>query len=312
MEALLALKIAPLNVPHKDLEWIPLADKHFQIKDMMGLKPHLQIFCEIRNSHRNNIDILRIWESNMPIYYLPSMNVLPDFIHLCCANYDPTQRANLTPSGSVLFYITPQSINEMLNFEPTQPLVPLTMKLLLDQGAKLPTLEITRLGQLFMLPQCQPNHPPPYHQVSFNEARKLLIDIISYILGCKTSEFVDETVFVLMSIFTPGQPPAVKYDYAIFIANKIHEQFMILQRERVFKYTSYIYHLLLNYHPDSFQVPLKKIDSKGERRSVIFWTSVFHEVHLSTYTYCEFIDMFIYPATSLLMMTPPGRLSAEM
>jgi len=87
---------------------------------------------------------------------------------------------------------------------------------------------------------------------------------------------------------------------------------MILERERVFKYTSYIYHLLLYYHPDSFQVPLKKLDSKGERRSVIFWTSVFHEVHLSPYTYCEFIDMFIYPATSLLMMTPSGRLTTEM
>lgn len=168
----------------------------------------------------------------------------------------------------------------MLNFEPTQPLVPLTMKLLLDQGAKLPSLEITRLGQLYMLPQCHPDHSPPYHQVSFNEAGKILIDMISYILGCKTSEFVDETVFVLMSIFTPGQPPTVKYDYVTFIANKIHEKFMILERERVFKYTSYIYHRLLYYHSDSFQVPLKILYSKGERRSVIFWTSIFHEVYL--------------------------------
>ena len=120
----------------------------------------------------------------------------------------------------------------MLNFEPTQPLVPLTMKLFLDQGAKLPSSEIIRIAQLFMLPKCQPDHPPPYHQVWFNEAGKLLIDMISYILGCKTSEYVDETVLVLMSIFTPGQPPAVKYDYATFIENKIHEQFMILERER--------------------------------------------------------------------------------
>ncbi len=113
-----------------------------------------------------------------------------------------------------------------------------------------------------MQPQCQPDHPPPYHQVSFNETGKLLIDMISYILGCKTSEFVDETVFVLMSMFTPGQPPAVMYDYATFIANKIHEKFMMLERERVFKYTSNIYHMLMYYHPDSFQVPLKKLDSK--------------------------------------------------
>ena len=63
----MALNITPLNAPHKDLEWLPLADRDFQIKDMMGLKSHLQNFCQFRNSHRNNTDILRIWESNMPI-----------------------------------------------------------------------------------------------------------------------------------------------------------------------------------------------------------------------------------------------------
>ena len=63
----------------------------------------------------------------------------------------------------------------------------------------------------------------------------MLIDMISYILGFRTSEIVDNTIFALMSIFTPGQPPAVHYDYATFIADKIHEQFMSLERERVFK-----------------------------------------------------------------------------
>ena len=119
MEAPVALNVAPLNAPHKELEWMPLANRDFQIKDMMGEKPHLQAFCEVRNSYRSNTDVLGIWESNMPIYYLPSVSVLPDFIHLCCANYEPTQRAVVAPSGTVLFYITFQSINEMLNFKPT-------------------------------------------------------------------------------------------------------------------------------------------------------------------------------------------------
>lgn len=35
------LNIAPLNAPHKELEWIPLADKDFQINDLIGDKPHL-------------------------------------------------------------------------------------------------------------------------------------------------------------------------------------------------------------------------------------------------------------------------------
>ena len=136
--------------------------------------------------------------------------------------------------------------------------------------------------------------------------------MISYILGFITSEIVDETAFALMSMFALGQPPTVKYDYATFIANKIHEQFMNLDRERVFKYTSYIYHLLLYYQSDSFPVFLKKLDVRGERRSVIFLSSVFHHVNFSPYTYCEFIDLFIYPATCLLSTDSPPRLTVEM
>ena len=138
----MALNLAPLNARHKELEWFPLADRDFQIQDLMGIKDHLQTFCEIRNSYLNNTDLYGIWESNLPIYYLPSVNVFPDIIHLCCANYEPTQIAVMSPNGTVLFYITPDSINEMLHFKPNQPLAPLSMKYLLDQGCKLSSAEI--------------------------------------------------------------------------------------------------------------------------------------------------------------------------
>ena len=48
--------------------------------------------------------------------------------------------------------------------------------------------------------------------------------MVSYILGFKTSEYVDENTLVLLFMFTPGQPPAVKYNYAKFIANKMYDQ----------------------------------------------------------------------------------------
>lgn len=41
METLVALNGAPLNVPHKELEWLPLADRDFQIQDLRGIKDHL-------------------------------------------------------------------------------------------------------------------------------------------------------------------------------------------------------------------------------------------------------------------------------
>jgi len=36
MEAPVALNVMPLNAPHKDLDWLPLADRDFQIKELSG------------------------------------------------------------------------------------------------------------------------------------------------------------------------------------------------------------------------------------------------------------------------------------
>ena len=98
-----------------------------------------------------------------------------------------------------------------------------------------------------MKPDCQPQGPPLYLYVWFNETGRILLDMISVILGFRSSEYVDEIVLVLLSTFTPGKPPAIKYDYASYIANKIHDQFLILDNEGVFQYTTFIYHLMLYY-----------------------------------------------------------------
>ena len=104
---------------------------------MRGLESHLITICQFKNSYKNNTDPLGIWQSSMPVYYLPEVNVLPDFIHLCHSRYEPTLREILSPDGSVLFHITPQSINQMLNYEPPQSLVPLTLKHLIDSSLRL-------------------------------------------------------------------------------------------------------------------------------------------------------------------------------
>jgi len=165
---------------------------------------------------------------------------------------------------------------------------------------------------MFMLPNYQPTAPPPYLQTFFTETSRLIVDMISMIMGFNTIQYVDDITLVLLSIFTPWQPPTIKYDYATFIANKIHDQFMSLDREGVFKYTSFIYHFLLYHQPNSFPFPIRKLDSKGNRRFVIFWASIFHKILESPYTYNEFIDWFVHPASNLLMGVPPPRLTGEM
>ena len=105
MEAPVALNAAPLNALHIDQYHLPLADRDFQIKDPIGCQNHLHTFYLIRNSHLNNSDIYGIWESNLPRYYLPSVNIFPDIIRHYYANYDLLSKAVMTPSQNVLFYI---------------------------------------------------------------------------------------------------------------------------------------------------------------------------------------------------------------
>lgn len=57
--------------------------------------------------------------------------------------------------------------------------------------------------------------------------------MISSVLGQTTSEFVDEIIIAFMSIYSPGQPPAIMFDYAKFIPDKMHDQFMRMDNERV-------------------------------------------------------------------------------
>lgn len=131
-------------------------------------------------------------------------------------------------------------------------------------------------------------------------------------MGFNSSEYVDDITLVLLSIFTPGQLPAVRYDYASYIANKIHDQILNLETEGVFKYTTFIYHLMLYYQSDNFSFPINKLDTKGNPRSIIFWSPIFHNTIESPYTYSELIDLFVYLATTLLTRVSPPRINGDM
>ena len=62
METPVALNIAPLNAPHKSLDWLPLADRDYQMVELIELasRYHIQVVTEIRARHANGTDILRI------------------------------------------------------------------------------------------------------------------------------------------------------------------------------------------------------------------------------------------------------------
>ena len=102
----MALNFAPLNAPHRDLDYFPLVDRDFQIKDLVLSESPLRNFCYCRDNYLKGSDIFGLWESNLPMYLLPSVHIFPEIIDYCHENYDPNQRAILSPSQNVLFPIT--------------------------------------------------------------------------------------------------------------------------------------------------------------------------------------------------------------
>lgn len=169
--------------------------------------------------------------------------------------------------------------------------------------------QVAKLNQLYIASDSVKY--PPINQVYLNQLGRDLADMISPILGYNSIEFFDQTVLIIMLMIAPGKSP-ICYDYATYIADKIHEQLMNLARERLFRYTSYIYHLILYHQYQKFSFPIKRVDAQGNPRSVVYWSSVFHTRSESPYTYCEFIDLFIHPAMSMMMSSPPPRLTDDM
>lgn len=86
---------------------------------------------------------------------------------------------------------------------------------------------------------------------------------------------------------------------------------MRLENEKVFKYSTFIYHLFLYYQYDKFPFSVNKLDTKGNPISVIFWTSILPYTYDCPYSYNEFINQFVHTATTMLTGNPPPRVSDE-
>lgn len=123
----------------------------------------------------------------------------------------------------------------MLQLQPSQNQTPLSIG---DMVNRYPTLTSIRLAQLFQTLIREEKYiakdPPPYLWTIFSTLGQDIIDMISSVLGCTTSEFVDEIIIPIMSIYSPSQPLAIIFDYAKFIAHTMHDPFMRLENEKVF------------------------------------------------------------------------------
>ena len=58
MEAPAALNVTPLNAPHIELEYLPLVDKDFQIKDLVFDESPLRSYFHCKDNYSKGLDVI--------------------------------------------------------------------------------------------------------------------------------------------------------------------------------------------------------------------------------------------------------------
>jgi hypothetical protein len=93
----------------------------------------------------------------------PQTYHFPEFTLKCQAHYFPGQRAILSSSGKTLFTITPESVDQMLQFPRSDPTIMFSIEALNDLYQKLTFPQRVHIFKIFLPEDAQlPNKNPPY------------------------------------------------------------------------------------------------------------------------------------------------------
>ena len=106
--------VNPLQPSIVDVEHTLLADRDFKISDPATEFNLLELHCQSYDNSIDQADEVFLQESNLPKYIVPQTFQCPEVTRLCQTCYFPDQRAIITPGKEILFTITAESINQML------------------------------------------------------------------------------------------------------------------------------------------------------------------------------------------------------
>jgi hypothetical protein len=301
----------PMIPPPIDLDHIPLADRDYKIAEPKCEFNFFELHCWLKDIFLDQSDEIGLWESNLPLYMFPQTYPFPEFVLKCQANYLPSQRAIASPTGEILFTITPETIDQMLQIPQNDSTTPFSVEALNELYQKLTFPQRAQIFEIFLPEDAQlPKKNPPYPSSIFPEKANQIISMLSCLLGYYSDEWVDEPILGFLSIFSTEEKVSVKFNFSQFLADNIHEQFLKFPTEGMFKYSSILVYMFIFYQADRFPFALQKLNEQGSPQSVIFWTSLVRK-NSTEYSFKDFIDQFIYPATCLLSSSTEPRVSEE-
>jgi hypothetical protein len=100
--------------PPVDLDRIPLANKDRLIAYTKCDFDFPDLQSWLKKVFLDQSDEIGLWESNLPLHLFPHIHPFLEFSLKCQAHYIPEQRAVVSSSREILFLITPETINQMM------------------------------------------------------------------------------------------------------------------------------------------------------------------------------------------------------
>jgi len=100
------------------------------------------------------------------------------------------------------------------------------------------------------------------------------------------------------------------FNFSQFLANNIHEQFLKITIEGMFKHASVLVYMFLFYQAERFPIALQKLDEQDNAQLVIQWTS-FVQKNSNNFSSSDFINQFIYIVACLLNNNVEPRIGSK-
>jgi hypothetical protein len=301
----------PFVPPPVDLDKLPLVDKDRLIADTVCSFDFSDLQSWLREVFLDQSDEVGLWESNLPLYMFPQVHHFPEFALKCRAHYIPEQRAIISSLGDVLFFITPEDIDSMLQITRPDSVVPFNLEVLTELYQRMTFPQRAQIFELFSPPSSPiPTTSPPYSSSIFSTKGNQIISAVCALLGYYSDQWVDEPILGFLSIFSNDEQPTTQFDYSTFLATNIHDQFMNFPTEGVFRYSSILAYMFLYFQPERFSFSIQKMDADGKPQPVTAWTSLLKR-NSAEYHFAEFIDQFYHPVLGMLSGVPEPRVNDE-
>jgi hypothetical protein len=301
----------PFLPPPVDLDKVPLVDKDRLIVDTICNFDFSDLQSWLWEVFLDQSDEIGLWESNLPLYLFPQIHHFPEFALKCQAHYIPDQKSIVSSSGYVLFFITPEDIDQMMQITRAESASPFNLEILTELYQKMTFPQRAQIFKLFLPTSAPlPSTNPPYPSSMFSTKGSQIISSMCALLSYYSDQWVDEPILGFLSIFSNDEHPTMQFDYSTFLANNIHEQFFNFTTEGMFKYSSILSYMFMYFQADRFSFSMQKMDADGKPQPVTAWTSLLKHNSME-YDFKSFIDQFYYPLVSMLSGQPEPRINDE-